>query len=393
MHQLVPIKIVHFHNGKSGGISSVIQNLIAYSENPFLENHIIYTINLDENPNFKVANIPGAVSQKIFYYSADWNIYKTCKRLCDLLPDKNAVLIAHDWLELAMVSNLGLRNPVVQFIHGAYPYYYDLAEKCSNYVDLFIVVAETIAQQLIGKIPLRKSDIQYLRFPVADFKKHRTDSVQEFTIVFVGRCEEGKGYFLLPKIEEYLKQNRIKVKWEIVGLGSENKKLQVIWPESSDITFHGEISSVKLNSIYSKSNIIILPSRAEGMPLSVIEAMKVGVIPIVNDLECGLKEIIIDDISGFRVKNNSVLEYVRIISDLYSSPEKVNELSVSVSKLSLDLFDPVVNTKIIEDSLIFVANKSHYRKPSKLFGSRLDIKWMPNIFITVFRKYIKPQLF
>ncbi|MEO6328706.1 MAG: hypothetical protein ABIO55_07235, partial [Ginsengibacter sp.] len=110
---LQKVSIYHFYNGSGGGVFSVIKNLLQYSRDRKIENHIIYTINKKLIPHFSVPQLSGATSEQIFYYSADWNFYYTCKQLSKLLPDNKAVLIAHDWLELGMVSNLGLQNPVV----------------------------------------------------------------------------------------------------------------------------------------------------------------------------------------------------------------------------------------------------------------------------------------
>ena len=44
------IKVYQFHNGKGGGVLSVIRNLLQFSNNPLIENHIIFTINKDLTP-------------------------------------------------------------------------------------------------------------------------------------------------------------------------------------------------------------------------------------------------------------------------------------------------------------------------------------------------------
>jgi hypothetical protein len=111
------LKIVHFHNGSGGGILSVIRNLLAYRQHPDIENHVIYTINIEQIHDYKINHLVGAASERVFYYSPKWNFYFTCRQLAKLLPDDEALMVAHDWLELAMISNLGLNYPVVQFIN------------------------------------------------------------------------------------------------------------------------------------------------------------------------------------------------------------------------------------------------------------------------------------
>ena len=194
------IKIYHFHNGSGGGVMAVIRNLLKFSRNPAIQNHVIYTINKDEQPAYAVNNLEGAFSEKLFYYSPKWNFYYTCRKLSKLLPDEKSVVVCHDWLELGMVSNLGLQNPVVFFLHGSYDYYYQLAQKHEPAIDQFICVAQNIETKLLTFIPHRKENISYLRFPVPRINSTQVMQ-QHCNIIFVGRLTIDKGYPLLPLID------------------------------------------------------------------------------------------------------------------------------------------------------------------------------------------------
>ena len=160
------LRIYHFHNGCGGGVLSVISNLLKFSNNPTIENHVIYTINKDEKPIYAINNLEGAFSEQVFYYSTQWNFYFTCRQLAKLLPDNKALVIAHDWLELGMMSQLGLQYPLVYFLHGDYDYYYQLAQKHESAIDQFICVAQNIEIKLLSLLPARKNNVYYLRFPV-----------------------------------------------------------------------------------------------------------------------------------------------------------------------------------------------------------------------------------
>ena len=97
------LHVYHFHNGGGGGVLSVIRNLVRYSQNTNIENHIIYTINKDIDPVYIIHPIEGAHSEKVFYFSSKWNFYYTCRQLAKLLPGDKALIVAHDWLELGIV--------------------------------------------------------------------------------------------------------------------------------------------------------------------------------------------------------------------------------------------------------------------------------------------------
>ena len=202
------MRVYHFHNGSGGGVLSVISNLLKFSNNPEIENHTIYTINKDIATKFKINELEGAVSGQLFYYSPKWNFFYTCRQLAKLLPDSNAVIAAHDWIELGMMSNLGLQNPLVFFLHGDYEYYYQLAKLHEKAIDQFICIAQSIQTKLSGLITSRQTDIQYNRFPVPEVN-YNPEKKNNGKIIFIGRLTDGKGYPLLPVIAKKLLEQNI----------------------------------------------------------------------------------------------------------------------------------------------------------------------------------------
>jgi len=377
------IKVYHFHNGSGGGVLSVIKNLLHYKQHDEIENHIIYTINKDVNNDFAIPLVSGAASQQVFYYSAHWNFYHTCKMLSKLFP-KDAVIVAHDWLELGMVSNLGLKNKVIHFLHGDYQYYFDLAVKHQLCIDSYICVSNSIKTKLEKLI--NSESIYYFRFPVKNITPNNI-SKKIPSVVFIGRGEKAKGYHLLPEIAKLIDQ-KLKINWEIFGdISMECKDVE--WHSSIEVNFHGNVNNEQLIKLVSNYDYFILPSQAEGMPVSLIEAMKAGLIPIVNNIEGGIQELVVNDHTGYKIELNNTNKFAEKIIELESNPLlKLNMRSNCIS-LSNDLFNPVTNTNEIEKKIIAIQNTNRTSKESKkIYGSRLDQKWIPNFITYTIRKYI-----
>ncbi len=384
----MPLKVVHFNNGSGGGVLTVIRNLFANNQNQWIENHLIYCINSDSKSKVNIPEINFAKSINYFYYSSNWNFYYTCKELMKILPEGNSVLVAHDWLELGMVSNLGLNKPVIYFLHGDYNYYYDLAINHQSEIDAFFCVASSIQSNLIKLLPNRKNQIFYHRFPVSDFIY--SDFKKKINrIVFLGRCEYQKGYFLLPEIEKKIRDSGLFLEWHIIGEASDSFLNQSFFSPSANVIFHGYLKSDEVAKILSTTKFIILPSLSEGMPLSVIEAMKAGVVPIVNDIPGGLNEIVINGKTGFTVSENNTKVYAEIIIELLENENICTMLSFNASKLANSYFNAKVNTSNIEKQFILTGETFNDKVVKRVYGSRLDHPLIPNILTKTLRKIIK----
>jgi glycosyltransferase involved in cell wall biosynthesis len=382
---MAKVAVYHFHNGSGGGVLSVIQNLLLYRQQSEIQNHVIYTINKEQTPNFFKPALEGAVSEQVFFYSPKWNFYYTCRQLAKLLPDKKAVIVAHDWLELGMVSHLGLKNPVIFFVHGDYDYYYQLAAKHCDSIDTFICVCESISKKLIEILPSKFEEITYSRFPVPSISKASFSLNKILQIIFVGRCEDAKGYNLLPEIEKKLRIKKVKVNWHIVGEGSEDVSNQSLWPKDTIICFNGKLTQVQVFRLLGKSDLFLLPSFAEGMPVSVIEAMKAGVVPIVNNVPGGIQELVINGKTGYKIEKNLLDDFVAAIKQLNDDRGLLKAISEKASLVANCLFDPLINTRKIEVILLRSVETKKIKRQFKAYGSRLDQKYIPNFLVYILR--------
>lgn len=356
----------------------MITNLLEYSRNTQVINHVIFTIEIKNQAKFTIPDLAGAASTKTFYYSGNWNFYYTCGQLAKLLPEGDPIIVAHDWLELGMISNLGLQHRVVQWLHGDYDYYYSLAIKHAPYIDAFITVSDSIRVKLINRVAERYQDIHYLRFPVPE-SNCPGQKPAKFSIIFIGRCTREKGYHLLPAIAAGLEQAEVKASWHIVGEQEASMHELFPWDDNIDVTIHGGLKNEKVRLLLCSVHLIVLPSIAEGMPISIIEAMKAGVVPIVYDIKGGIQEIVVENETGFKVKVNEVTGYIDILKKLIADKSNFEFLQKNCRTMANQLFDPLKNTLAVENVLLGVAVNPKKRKmPRKVYGSRLDARWLPN---------------
>lgn len=81
------------------------------------------------------------------------------------------------------------------------------------------------------------------------------------------------------------------------------------------VTFHGEQSHADALRLLETARIMVLPSRWEGLPVSVLEAMHRGIPVIASDVP-GTRELVIDGETGFLVPGDQPSAYAERIGRL-----------------------------------------------------------------------------
>ena len=115
---------------------------------------------------------------------------------------------------------------------------------------------------------------------------------------------------------------------------------QLIEPYLKFIRHLGTVPQSELNFNYSKMDVFVLPSLAEGMS-SWLEAMACAVVPIVSE-NCGYTDIIQNNINGFVVPIRSsylIEEKIKYLSDNPAILKSIRERSLQTAiSLSWDKY-------------------------------------------------------
>jgi glycosyltransferase involved in cell wall biosynthesis len=141
-----------------------------------------------------------------------------------------------------------------------------------------------------------------------DGMQYRNES-REWTparIFSVGRIVHQKGFDLGLRALAQLKD--LNWHWKIAGDGPQLDTLKSLTNElglSDRVTFLGWLSREELIQWYHHSNLFLFPSRHEGMPNAVLEAMSSG-LPVVATSIAGSEELVLDGVTGLLVNAEDV---------------------------------------------------------------------------------------
>lgn len=156
---------------------------------------------------------------------------------------------------------------------------------------------------------------------------------ENLTIVTTGRVSYQKNPMLFNKIAE--KFTNIKFIW--VGTGELEKELI-----SPNIEVTGWKNKKELMQILNESDVFILPSLWEGLPISLLEAMALKKPCIVSNV-IGNKDVIINEKNGFVC--NELEDFENVIRKIQNNEYNLNEISQNAYNDILSIYNADVVAK------------------------------------------------
>lgn len=178
------------------------------------------------------------------------------------------------------------------------PAVYEMAEKYADCMDRIVGVSTVIVRRL-GQIEVfRAIAKQYLPYGIAipDQAAPPDRQGEPLRILYLGRLNnEQKRVYLLPQIAADLEKAGTNFEWTIVGDGPDRIDLMAKMKASASsdrVKFPGTVNYGDIATLLGSHDIFVLVSDYEGLPLSLLEAMGHGLVPVVSDLESGIREVV-----------------------------------------------------------------------------------------------------
>jgi glycosyltransferase involved in cell wall biosynthesis len=198
---------------------------------------------------------------------------------------------------------------------------------------------------VLGTYPhLANKPIYYQPYGIPISEKLRRPSPvqgQPIRITYVGRLvREQKRVHIFPQIFRTLVNSRRPFVWRIAGEGAQlawlQRNLQTSSPEQL-VQFEGQVPYQRIPELMLGSDIFLLPSDYEGLPLTLLEAMAQGAVPVVSDLPSGMREVVNTE-TGILVDPENVNGYAAAILQLDSDREDLAKKSLAASRFARNGF-------------------------------------------------------
>ncbi len=286
-----------------------------------------------------------------------------------------------------MVSAFGSDRTVLQIVHGDYDYYYDLARAHEPVIDGFVACSKRVQERLKELLPHRVDHIFHLPYGIPIPATTRTSSRGSLRVVFVGRLDVAKGVLDIPSIDAVLKERGVRVRWSFVGQGPAGGRLRESLENAENVRWHGQVDGDEVFEILQDQDVLLLPSRAEGLPLSVVEAMAAGLVPVVSDLASGIPELVEDGRNGYRIPVGDIDGFAKALIELDADWGRLEELSSAARQHVAARFG--ARESVLGYERLFRKWKELYREKPRVsisrYLSRLDRPWIPNAAVKAYR--------
>lgn len=359
MKKNIKVLIVGSHSSVKGGITSVIDRFLNYNWND-IEVELLSTY------------IEGNFIKKIFFFLRGF--LKFIKMLI-----KNDFDIAHIHMSykgsffrkylIVKFSKL-FKKKVILHLHGSEfeIFYNNSNQKIKNMiknllesVDSVIVLGENWERIIKSIAPNAKIDIFKNAVNVPDYKAQWSD--EKINILFLGVLIKRKGiYELIEAINELNKNGVIKNKklnFLIAGSGIEEKSIKNKINEyniSYCVEMLGWINRDMKEMLFNKSQIFILPSYNEGLPMAILEAMSYG-IPVISTDVGSVSEVVINDKTGYLISPGSIKEIIESIKLIIANENAWKAKSSICKKIIEEEFNEEKYFKKIEHLYKYMLNR------------------------------------
>ena len=377
--------VVYVLPDKLGGVFNFCSNLLAHRSPEGLPHRAVLTHNHLSVDVRSGERLPADFQNTVEYELPIENVYSALRRVRDAIGGSGA-LVAHDWIELGAVSAYAVNRTVFSIVHADSDYYYNLALKHEPDVDAWVTYSQAIHRRLLELLPHRAETIYFRPYGV-EIGGSRRPAPGPLRLLYVGRLDRHKGVFDLPHIDGSLAAAGVDVAWTVQGTGPDEESLKLAWPNPR-VRWTGRQEMAQVLAEYTRHDVLVMPSRSEGLPVVLLEAGAAGVVPVASDLASGIPQIVRNGETGFRAPVADCAAFARAIQTLAADRAALERMSGAIRSLIARDWD--IRRRAREYQALFERyrelGRPRRRRRVRQYGSRLDRRWIPNRLVRSIRR-------
>lgn len=302
-----------------GGMSTVIQEILASEE-------IASSYSIDMWPSF----IDGSLIRRAAYSLSKELLFRMSKKQYEVYH----IHVACDtstWRKRRYIEMLGAQAcHVVMHVHGShYDSFFDSCTERQQAMirDLYskvgsvIVLSEEWHDFFVENRICDPSKLTVIHNAVEIPASNRTDYENE-RVLFLGRLSDRKSPDTLLEAIPLILKEHPRAEFFFAGDGDVDcyRRMAESIGVADNCRFEGWVSGEAREDLFSRCSLFCLPSKSEGMPMSVLESMARGLAVIATPVG-GVPQVIEKGSNGFLVDVGDSVSLAKLIIRLLDSPQ------------------------------------------------------------------------
>jgi glycosyltransferase involved in cell wall biosynthesis len=322
-------ELIIFSQYLLGGGASFHRNMLANMPETAFELKVIY--HYPKNGVFTPSLEFHSRSNDVIFEYHDEGLFNITKRLSSYISNREGLVVTNLDFELYCLDLYPKNNKVVYFICHDDGFLH-LAKKFHHIISVFIAHNIEVFQSLKKLLPHRLDNIFFIPHgvQVQHFIKPE-NYTNKLKIVYLARHHILKGIYDLPLINQILLKHNVEVDWLIMGDGNEREKFLNQTKNIKNFVCYIAKNNEDVIENLKECDVFILPSRKDGLPVALLEAMSVGCVPIVSKFSEGIKQVVTNDL-GYVVNVADNIAFAECILDLNKNRNELKIKSLNCIK-------------------------------------------------------------
>lgn len=249
--------------------------------------------------------------------------------------------VVHNGFMYSMLDELKTRHPDLKIIVTLFNdrvEYFGQAIKHAKYIDMFVSDNQKVVSSYQEKTHNKNASVipngvdcdTEFNPKLFNRSKQRADlgiDESDLSVFFVGRLSSEKNpNVFLDAVDDMLNIKHEKnVKFFMIGDGVMKHEVEKHISKINNSNFEYLGYQTNIAKYLSAADVFVLPSSIEGFPLSILEAMSMGVAVVASNVGA-IPDVVNDKKDGFIIKPGSSMEIVESIEILNSNRKLLNEI-------------------------------------------------------------------
>lgn len=318
-----------------GGISSVIKNYLNYG--------IVERLGIDYYATHK----DGSKLNKILFFISQFVVIFFKMPFYKIVHFQSSQGWSYRRLFILFITAKCFGKKTIWHIHGSqFDLYYKNAsafeKNIINYglrrADKVIALSKAWKEKLETIEPHASIGVILNGINVKKYQVHNRQRHIPMTVLFLGRLGERKGiYDILNAIKILSDEN---IHFILAGDGDTNKVKEIIKKNNrqNSVEVPGWIGDSEKSDLLLKSDLYILPSYNEGLPMSILEAMASG-LPVISTPVGGIPDAVINDKNGYLITPGDAESLAKNILKLNKNKALWKSMSAESSRIAEAKYD------------------------------------------------------